>query len=318
MKTGFSIKKLIVIIIIIIAALAIYRLILFFITSSGNNQKVTESKKIPVKAVSVKRMNIVESIDLTGDISGIEVVNVFPQVPGKVRNILIKEGDRVYKGMVIFRLDRDIVGMNYMPAIVESPISGYVGKVMVDRGMAVTQTVPLAQIVNMTRVEAIVRIMEKDINRVKNGMPAEIKTAAFPDKIFKGRVYKKSAVLDSVSRTQEVKILIQNPGTKLKHGMFSDVRIIISKKINITTIPEDSILYDEKGKPYVFTVNNSKAVKNYIEKGITVNYNTEILKGLSLTDTVVTLGKENILEGDELLVYLEDDKKKLIINEGSE
>lgn len=299
-------KKIIYGIIIIVGLVALFRIGTFVMEKINPEEKEEEIHTVPVKATAVTRKDMVSSIKLTGDIIGTEVVNVFSQVPGKVQEILVKEGQKVWKGQTVIKVNRDIVGMDYMPAIVESPINGYVGSLMVDRGMSIAPSTPLAQVVNMSSVEAVVQIMEEDINQVKTGMTAKIGVEAFPGSTFIGRVYKKSAVLNAASRTQEVHILIKNPGTKLKHGMFADVEIILGRRKNVLAVPVDAVMRDEREIPFVYVVENNIARKKVIATGLTVEYFTQVKKGLGPDAVVVTLGKENISDGEHLKVYRED------------
>jgi multidrug efflux pump subunit AcrA (membrane-fusion protein) len=297
-------RRILYIVFALIAGIVVYRLAQFTLSKFSQVEE-KEVKKIPVKAVAVKRRDLVTRIELTGDIVGTEVVRVFSQVPGKVHSIRVKEGQRVSKGTVLFKINRDIVGMEYMLALVESPISGYIGEITVDRGMTISPTTPLAQVVSMYTVEAVVHVMEEKINLVQVGMPAIITVEAFPEREFRGRVYKKSAVLDQVSRTQEVRVIIQNTNLALKHGMFANVGIITGRTENAVTVPVDS-LFTEGKESFVFTVVEGRAVKKKVRTGITVENFTEITSGVEENEIVITLGHENVDEGDELLVYRED------------
>ncbi|MFW5861574.1 MAG: efflux RND transporter periplasmic adaptor subunit [Spirochaetota bacterium] len=299
-------KKIIYGIIIIVGIVAVYRIGTFVMDKINPEAKKEEVRTVPVKATAVIRKDMVDSIKLTGDIIGTEVVNVFSRVPGKVEEILVKEGQKVWKGQTVIKVNRDIVGMDYMPAIVESPINGYVGSLMVDRGMSIASSTALAQVVNMSSVEAVVQLMEEDINRVQPGMTAKIGVEAFPGRAFAGRVYKKSAVLNAASRTQEVHILINNPGTKLKHGMFADVEIILGRRKNVLAVPVDAVMRDERESAYVYVVEKDIARRKMIETGLTVDNFTEVKSGLGQDAVVVTLGKENISDGEHLKVYRED------------
>lgn len=299
-------KKTVIFIILIILGLFTYRLIEFTRERFFTEEREEVSRRIPVKAVAVKKMDMVLRKRLTGDIIGTEVVNVFSHVPGKIYSIHKKEGQRVQKGSTIFKINRDIVGMEYKLAIVESPITGFIGEIMADRGMTVTPATPLAQVVNMSTVEALVRIMEEDINRIHVGMKAFIKVEAFPDEIFTGRVYKKSAVINEMSRTQEVRIIIKNRDLRLKHGMFADIEILLGRRDNALVVPEDSIIMNVNKDPSIYKVIENKARLQIVSMGITTNNYTEIIKGLSEGDIVITLGHENVTDGDDLIVYMED------------
>jgi multidrug efflux pump subunit AcrA (membrane-fusion protein) len=299
-------RRILYVLLILIAGIVVYRLVIFSLSKLSPVNKQERMRKIPVKAVAAKRMDMVKTIKLTGDIVGTEAVKVFSQVPGKVHAILIKEGQRVSKGSTLFRINRDIVGMEYMLAIVESPIRGYVGEIMVDRGMTIAPTTPLAQVVNMYTVEAVVRIMEEKINLVQVGMTGIVTVEAFPGKKFIGRVYKKSAVLNQLSHTQEVRVMIKNNDLALKHGMFANVSIVTGMEKNTLAVPVDSLFSDKNGNNQVYKIVGNKAVKQGVAMGITVENFTEILSGLSPGDLVITLGHENVANGDELIVYRED------------
>ncbi|MDH7552081.1 MAG: efflux RND transporter periplasmic adaptor subunit [Spirochaetota bacterium] len=307
MKRGT--KTILIVIVAIIAIIATYRLVVFIGNKIKPKQVIKEERVIPVKASKAIRMDITKTLNLSGDIVGKEVVNVFSQVPGKVMEILVKEGQFVKKGQVLFRVDRDIVGMEYMPAVVESPLSGYVGTVMVDRGMSISPQTPLAQVVTMNQVEAVAQIIEEQINMVQIGMKAKIRVDAYPNMFFYGTVYRKNAVLDAASRTQEVRILIDNPQLKLRHGMFADIQIQMGSAKNAVVIQVDSILSDSSGNYYVYKVVDNKAFKQSIKPGFSLKNVTEVVSGINEGDAVVTLGKENVGHGDMLMVYMEEIKQ---------
>jgi len=307
MKRGT--KSILTIIIIIIAIIATYRLVVFIGNKINPAQVKEEERVIPVKSSKAIRMDITKTLNLSGDIVGKEVVNVFSQVPGKVMEILVKEGQFVKKGQVLFRVDRDIVGMEYMPAVVESPLTGYIGTVMVDRGMSIGPQTPLAQVVTMNQVEAVAQLIEEQINMVQIGMKAKIRVDAYPNMYFYGTVYRKNAVLDAASRTQEVRILIDNPELKLRHGMFADIQIQMGSAKNAVVIPVDSILSDSSGNYFVYKVVDNKAFKQAIKPGFSLKNVTEVVSGINEGDVVVTLGKENVGHGDMLMVYMEEIKQ---------
>lgn len=305
-------KKIFITLVIILTLIAGYRITLFVIKKvSGSKVQNSEVRAIPVRATSAQKQDLVEKLKLTGDIKGIEVVNVFPQVGGKIAKILVKEGDRVYKGQTLMTINRDIVGMQYLPAIVDSPITGYIGTMSVDRGMTVTQTMPLCQVVNMSSVEAIVYIIEEYINRVKMGMKAEVKVDAYPGKTFTGSIYKKSATIDPASRTQEVHIALANKNNMLKHGMFATIEVITDTRKERLVIPVDAILEEKDGSQYVYTVNSKKAIKKKITTGLKVDQRIEVTSGLKEGELVATLGKENIKQGNPVLVYLDDQEQPM-------
>lgn len=299
-------KRIVTIVIIAaVAVLAIYRVGVFVNKTIKGKADIRADKRIPVRAAAVGRMDMVEKLKLTGDIVGEDAVMVYSQVPGKVEVIAVREGQRVVRGQVLFKINRDIVGMEYLPAPVESPITGYVGKIMVDRGVSIAPAVPLAQVVNMNNVEAVVHLIEEDMERITVGMRADITVQAHPGKVFRGTVAKKSAVVDTASRTQDVIVRLPNPGMALRHGMFASVTIMVRSRGNALAVPVDAIMIDEAKAPFVYKIVKDRAVKQPVTTGIVTDEHAEITDGLAGGDRIITQGQENVSAGDALLVYME-------------
>lgn len=298
-------RTVIIVIIAAIAALAVYRIGVFVIRTIKGKADIQVDKRIPVRGAFIGRMSLTEKLKLTGDIKGEDAVMVYSQVPGKVEVISVREGQRVVRGQVMFKINRDVVGMEYLPAPVESPITGYVGTIMVDRGASIAPAVPLAQVVNMNSVEAVVHLIEEDMGRIQVGMQAEITVQAHPGRVFRGAVAKKSAVVDTMSRTQEAVIRLPNPGMALRHGMFASVTITVRSRGNVLGVPVDSIMIDEARSPYVFTIVKNRAVKKLVTTGIVTDEYAEIIDGLAEGDSIITQGQENVSDGSALLVYTE-------------
>lgn len=302
-------KRIIIFITIILLCLGGYRLYNVISNHFKNKNKVEETNIIPVKAIGAAYRNLSLNLEFTGNIVGTQVVNAFSQVPGKIHEINVKEGQKVYKGQTLMTVNRDIVGMEYKLSPIEAPINGYIGSITANKGMTVAPTIPLAEVVNMQQVEAVIKLMEEDINRINVGQIAEVKVAAYSDKKFIGKVYKKSAVLDQTSRTQEARIMLDNPQMQLRHGMFADIIITTNRISNVLAIPEDTIITDGETK-YVMIVVNDKAQKKDIQTGETLSGYTIVKSGLNPGDVVITLGHENVREGNKLLVYREDENSK--------
>ncbi|HUT64528.1 MAG TPA: efflux RND transporter periplasmic adaptor subunit, partial [Spirochaetota bacterium] len=160
----------------------------------------------PVAVSEVRKADISESLVFNGEIVPVTEVNIFSTVPGKVKDILVREGDRVTKGEVLLHIDRSEAGLTYAPTPVESTIDGIVKSVIAEVGAYGTPQAPLLQIVDMDTVNFVVKVPERYIYKIRRGLEAEISVVAYPDKRFYGRVSRMSPVIDPLSRTQEVKI----------------------------------------------------------------------------------------------------------------
>ncbi len=301
MKKGL---KSIIIIIVILAVVAVLGRIAYFryedkLELLRKRGSETQDVTTPVAVYRVKNGPISESLVLNGEVVPIAEVNIFSTVPGKVKDILVKEGDKVKKGDILVYIDRSEAGLTYAPTPVESTIDGIVKSVMAEIGAYSTPQMPLFQIMDMDTVEFVVRVPEKYIYKIRKGLVAEIKVVAYPDRKFTGRVTKMSPVVDPISRTQEARIWIDNKSHRLKPGMFGEVKIIIRKKKDALIIPVSAVI-DRDGRDVVFIVKDEKALEVEPELDIREGDRVSIINGLSLDDTVIVIGQHNVNTGDKV------------------
>lgn len=253
----------------------------------------------PVAVSKVRKADISESLVFNGEIVPVTEVNIFSTVPGKVKDILVREGDRVTKGEVLLHIDRSEAGLTYAPTPVESTIDGIVKSVIAEVGAYSTPQAPLLQIVDMDTVNFVVKVPERYIYKIRRGLEAEISVVAYPDKRFYGRVSRMSPVIDPLSRTQEVKIEIANPRNTLKPGMFGDVKIVIRRKNDVLVVPLQAVI-DRDGRDVIFLVKDDKAVMIEPELDIREGNLISVSKGAELGDTVIVIGQQNVNTGDEV------------------
>ncbi len=268
-------------------------------------QEVEEKEEIPPVQIQVVRAGpLTESLNLTGDVKGIEEINVFPKVSGKLVDVKVKEGDRVKKEHVLAIIDRDIEGVTFEPAEVTSPVEGIVGRVYLDKGARVNPPdpapnmgTPLVGIVNMDTVKVVVNVIEKDLSKIKLKQPAKIKVDAYPEKRFNGRITLVSPTVNPMTRTAAVEITVPNPNHRLRPGMFAEAEIIIRKTDHAVMIPAYAVLEKSDAKK-VFTVLDGKAAIKMIELGADQGDLVEVKGGLSVGDTLIVAGHHRVSSGE--------------------
>ncbi len=268
-------------------------------------KEVEKTEEIPpVQIEVVKTSPLTESLNLTGDVKGIEEINVFPKVSGKLVEMKIREGDRVKKEQVLAIIDRDVEGMRFEQAEVTSPVRGIVGTVYLDKGARVNPPEPgpsmgtaLLRIVNMDTVKVVVCVIEKDLSKIKLHQKTRVLVAAYPGQMFSGKITLISPTINQMTRTASVEITIPNRNHKLKPGMFAEVEIIIRKQDDAILIPAYAVLEQSSNKK-VFTVVDGKAVMGLIEVGIAQGDLVEVKSGLDAGDTLIVAGHHQVSSGD--------------------
>ncbi len=140
----------------------------------------------------------------------------------------------------------------------------------------------------------MVNVLEKDIQLLDRISTAEIKTDAYPDRIFTGKFNKISQSLDLGTRTMPVQIDIDNRDELLKPGMFAKVQLTLDENPDVIKVPSQCVLKDGE-KFYVYLIGEDMtAIKKYVEVGIISNNETEIINGVNENDKIVIVGQELI------------------------
>ncbi len=188
----------------------------------GKKQEKAEEKIVPVvKAAAAQSRNLNETLFFVGDVKAQDEATVFSKVTGKIIEYKVKEGDRVNKGDVIAMIDRDETGFKFEPSPVDSPLTGTVGRVFLDKGANVVITTPVAFVVDMTNAEVHLDVVERYVPMISEGQKAYVTVDAFPGRKFEGVVSKVSPVVDPQSRTAVIEITIPNQDQSLLSGMFA-------------------------------------------------------------------------------------------------
>ena len=182
------------------------------------------------------------------------------------------------------------------PLIVTSPINGEI----VDNNIVIGQylkedAAPIAIVAELSKVWIVGQVKEKDIRFIHELDEVEVKIAAFPDRVIKGKVFHVNEIVDEETRSVQVLIECDNKERNLKPGMYVTVRFIGIPKPTIL-IPTQSVLqmYDNQ---FVFVQTGKlQYQKRKIETESTSNGKVIVKSGLKPGDIIVSEGGIYLLE----------------------
>jgi membrane fusion protein (multidrug efflux system) len=184
---------------------------------------------------------------------------------------------------------------------VVAPIDGVVGRRSVEVGQAVTPSTPLVRLIDVDPAVITVAIIERDLSRIRIGLPATVTTDALPGRTFVGRVAAISPTLSTATRTVEVRIEIQNTDRSLRPGMFTSVEMQLARVVNAVTVPADAVLERPEG-PTVFVIKDQTAEARRVQVGITSGGLVEIVQGLAAGEAVAIAGHRTLRDGAQVIV----------------
>lgn len=106
-----------------------------------------------------------------------------------------------------------------------SPIGGTVIKKNVVQGQEVLESFPMFEIVDLGHVWIQAQVFQHQMGLVREGQEIDATVDAYSDQAFSGKVEFLKPTLDPSTRTVEVWFGLENPGLRLRPGMFATVTL---------------------------------------------------------------------------------------------
>ena len=174
-----------------------------------------------------------------------------------------------------------------------APVSGTVIGRTANPGEVVPADKELLRIADLSSVWIVGQVYEKDLGRVVVGSGASITSAAYPGRVFRGRVSYIDPTLDPATRTAQARIELANPRQALKIGMFVDVAFAAVGLSGSTTlvIPKGAVQnIGNQQVVFIETKNANVFAMRPVRLGAEVNGQYPVLEGISLGERIVTEG----------------------------
>ena len=192
---------------------------------------------------------------------------------------------------------------------ITAPFSGIITKRMVDPGAFIpaatsgsaAQTAALLTLMDFDTVRVQVAIPEPEVPFVKEGLPAKVVVEELKGETFDSTITRYSHALDDSTKTMLAEIEVANDKHELRPGMYATAVISVEQKDNALLIPTDALIV-EKVRKSVFTVVDNKAKKVAVKVGFSDEKSAEILEGLPPDKPVITVGKQNLNDGQQVTV----------------
>lgn len=172
-----------------------------------------------------------------------------------------------------------------------SPIAGDVVKVHVFRGQAVEPSYTAFTIADRSSLWVRLSVFEGEVGNVRVGDTVELSAQVSADEVLTGKVTFISTVLDPVTRSAEVRVIVPNETGRLRVGQAVNARIRPSAAgKRALAVPRNTIVQVD-GKPTVFVaIDATGVVPRPVELGVQGADLVEITSGIAEGDKIVTDG----------------------------
>jgi HlyD family secretion protein len=183
-------------------------------------------------------------------------------------------------------------GIEQGDMVVRAPFDGLISQRYADRGAFVTPTTTASStlgatsssIVEVARgLEAVAKVPESDVGRLRVGQSATVQVDAFPDRRFAARIRQIAprAIKTNNVNSFAVKLTFVDPAPQLRIGMTAEVDFQIGQVPPQTLVPTVAVV-TEDGRPGVLLVGQGNQPRfQPVELGMSSGRSTQILTGLT-------------------------------------
>lgn len=170
-----------------------------------------------------------------------------------------------------------------------APFAGEVIQRKATIGEVVDPTTVVFTVADLSTVWVQAEFPEQQAALLVTGLPIEVRVAAYPQEIFRGKVIYVGAMVDPATRTLMVRSEVPNPHRQLRPEMFADVSLTTNEEPALA-VPA-SALQQAGGRTIVFVVKGPRTFEpRTLSVGSLSGSYAHVLSGLSEGDVVVTEG----------------------------
>ena len=125
-----------------------------------------------------------------------------------------------------------------------APIGGIIADRQINPGSEVQpgQANPLFVITDLSRLWVLVDLPERNLSKVKVGLPVTVEVDAYPGEQFPATIERVGEVVDAVTRRIQLRCVVNNPDRRLKPEMYARVTLLADRTHTAVRLPNSSLV----------------------------------------------------------------------------
>lgn len=168
---------------------------------------------------------------------------------------------------------------------------GYVMELGARQGAMLSPGMTLFQIASLDTVWLAAELPEAQGAAIKPGDVASASVAAVPGEVFAGKVEYVYPELSGATRTVKLRIALQNPGARLRPGMYATVQLDGAARAEALTVPTEAVIRTGTRSVVLIAEDEARFRPVAVRTGVEVGERIEVLEGLNEGQQVVASGQ---------------------------
>ncbi len=184
---------------------------------------------------------------------------------------------------------------------ITAPMDGVVKRLDAKVGLYLGVGDPLAELLQIDRVKAVVGIPESDVDAVRKIGQVDLTLRALAGRQVTGRTHYLAPAPDSNAFLYRLELALDNPGHDILPGMFFHARIVKRRIDGALAVPLYSII-SRGEEQFVFVAEGEAVRKQPVRLGVIEGWQVQITEGLKAGDRVLLEGQREVEEGQRIKV----------------
>ncbi|WP_136796821.1 MULTISPECIES: efflux RND transporter periplasmic adaptor subunit [Desulfosediminicola] len=184
---------------------------------------------------------------------------------------------------------------------ITAPMDGVIKKLDAKVGLLLSVGDPIADILEIDRLKAVIGIPESDVNKIRKLDRIALTIQALGNETIYGTTHFISPSPDSVARLYMMELEIENNDGRILPGMFVRADIVKSRIDNAVTIPFYSVI-SRNDEQFVFVEQDGIVEKRNVRLGIMEKWLVQITEGLDFGDHLVVEGHRDVEDQQQVRV----------------
>lgn len=199
----------------------------------------------------------------------------------------------------VSRARRESVRIRLAKSTIRAPWAGEIAERMIEVGDFVDVGQGVLELVQTDRLKVQSEVAAEDAQYIQAGESATLRLQALPGETFEAKIVRIGASLNSTSRTLPIEVELENPGGRLKPGMFGRLTLPRRELEDALLVPLAALVDYEDGK-VLYVVEDGVAQRRRIQPGAVIGDRVVIAGGLAAGDRVVVRGQDQIADGQQV------------------